>query len=141
MTTIQTDAALNHAIIEFYDKLSSWEHAIVRDLGISLAHIHTLETLGFHGAMRMKELAEKIGVTTGTLTVQIEKLVSTGLVKRQPHASDRRSILVTLTDEGHRLFQQHSDHHSELTRELTADFSSAECQQLLALFQRMNQHF
>lgn len=59
-----TDNALNHVIIEFYEKLSSWEHAIVRDKGFSLSQVHTIELLGVHGAMRMKELADKIGVTT-----------------------------------------------------------------------------
>lgn len=30
----------------------------------------------------MKELAEKLGITTGTLTVQIEKLVNANLIER-----------------------------------------------------------
>jgi len=48
---------LNNLITEFYDKMSSWEMSVVKETGYSLAQIHTLEVLGSHGAMRMKELA------------------------------------------------------------------------------------
>ncbi|MGI2260559.1 MarR family winged helix-turn-helix transcriptional regulator [Shewanella sp. GXUN23E] len=141
MNSHDTESGLNHAIVEFYEKLSSWEHAIVREQGISLSHVHTLEALGFHGAMRMKELAEKIGVTTGTLTVQVEKLVAAGLVERLPNETDRRSVRVGLTAQGQTLFQAHSDQHHALTAELTADFSEQERGVLLSFFERMNRHF
>ncbi|QSA20206.1 MarR family transcriptional regulator, partial [Vibrio furnissii] len=88
---------LNNLITEFYDKMSSWELSVVKETGYSLAQIHTLEVLGSHGAMRMKELANRLSITTGTLTVQVEKLVQAGLIERQSLEGDRRSIVVDLT--------------------------------------------
>ncbi len=132
---------LNHAIIEFYEKLSSWEHSVVRNKGVSLAQVHTAEILGVHGPMRMKELANKIGVTTGTLTVQIDKMVQAGLVVRQPHESDRRSILVALTDSGMALFHEHDELHLQLTRDITSSFSEEQRELLLACFSQMNSEF
>ena len=76
---------LNHLIIEFYEKLSSWEHAIVRGHELTLAQMHIIEILGLHQALRMKELAEKMGVTTGSLTVVVDKLVQKEIVRRIPH--------------------------------------------------------
>lgn len=73
---------LNQMLTEFYDKMSSWEQSVVKETGYSLAQVHTIEVLGGHGALRMKELAEKLGITTGTLTVQIEKLVNANLIER-----------------------------------------------------------
>lgn len=132
---------LNHAIIEFYEKLSSWEHSVVRNKGISLALVHTAEILGVHGPMRMKELAQKIGVTTGTLTVQIDKMVSADLVLRRPHETDRRSILVELTESGMALFEEHDELHLQLTRDITASFSDQQRTQLLECFTKMNTEF
>lgn len=132
---------LNHVIIEFYEKLSSWEHAVVRDKGFSLSQVHTIELLGVHGAMRMKELADKIGVTTGTLTVQIDKMVEAGWVTRQAHATDRRSILVCLTPLGESLFTEHDALHLQLTNELTTHLDADERQLLLQLFKKINQEF
>lgn len=136
-----TEQRLNHAIVEFYEKLSSWEHAVVRDKGISLSQVHAIELLGGHGAMRMKELASKIGVTTGTLTVQIDKMVKAQWVNRRPHESDRRSILVELTDKGRALFLEHDALHLQLTTDLTANMSAEERAVLLNLLTRMNHAF
>ncbi|MDV5170685.1 MarR family transcriptional regulator [Photobacterium rosenbergii] len=132
---------LNHTIIEFYEKLSSWEQSVVRGKGFSLPQIHVVEILGAHGAMRMKELADKIGVTTGTLTVQVDKMVKLGLLLRRPHESDRRSILVELTAEGEELYHEHDQLHLSLTQDITAKLSAEECQQLLASLTKMNQEF
>ncbi|GAB1146897.1 MarR family winged helix-turn-helix transcriptional regulator [Shewanella algae] len=132
---------INHAIIEFYERLSSWEQSVVRDQGASLAQIHTVEILGAHGPMKMKELAEKLGITTGTLTVQVERLVKAGLAERQPLENDRRAIQVSLTEKGEQMFKEHDALHLQLTREMTAKFSDAELEQLLGFFNRLNSEF
>lgn len=135
------DDNLNHAMIEFYEKLSSWEMAVVKDKGFSLPQVHTVEILGLNGPMRMKELAQKIGITTGTLTVQVDKMVDAGLVVRIPHANDRRSILVELTETGRVMFEEHDKLHMQLTHDLTAKFTDTERTLLLDFFERINREF
>ena len=130
---------LSDLIIEFYEKLSSWEQAVVRDSAISLPQMHTLEILGQSAPLRMKELAAKMGVTTGTLTVTVDKLEKQGLVARIPHETDRRSILVGLTDAGQALFQEHHAHHLSLTRELTAVLSADEATQLQGILKKLTE--
>jgi len=39
-------------------------------------------------------------VTSGTMTNRVDRLATRGLVERQPDPSDRRGVLVRLTDEG-----------------------------------------
>ncbi|CAM3058850.1 MULTISPECIES: MarR family winged helix-turn-helix transcriptional regulator [Vibrio] len=132
---------LNNLITEFYDKMSSWEMSVVKETGYSLAQIHTLEVLGSHGAMRMKELANRLSITTGTLTVQVEKLVQAGLIERQSIEGDRRSIQVTLTEEGKEVFQQHNALHMSLTEELTRRFSAEQQKNLAQMLTLINQEF
>jgi DNA-binding MarR family transcriptional regulator len=132
---------LNNLIIEFYDKLSSWEQSVVKDTGYSLAQVHTVEVLGSHGAMRMKELADRLGITTGTLTVQVDKLVKFGLIERYPHNEDRRSILVGLTTQGEELYQHHNDMHIQLTKDITRNLDEASSQVLVKCFEKMNREF
>lgn len=132
---------LNHSIIEFYDKFSSWEQSVVRDKHFSLAQTHTIEVLGSHGAMRMKELASRLGITTGTLTVQVDKLVNAGFIERRPHQSDRRSILVDLTDTGQRFYREHDDLHLTLTQDITANLDENERAILLKCLLKMNTEF
>ncbi|MEH6463337.1 MAG: MarR family transcriptional regulator [Shewanella psychromarinicola] len=133
--------SLNNLIIEFYDKLSSWEQSVVKDTGYSLAQVHTIEVLGSHGPMRMKELADRLGITTGTLTVQVEKLVKFGLITRSPHEEDRRSILVRLTNEGIELHTHHNRMHIQLTEDITRNLDQSSIDVLTKCFDKMNREF
>jgi DNA-binding MarR family transcriptional regulator len=132
---------LSQLITEFYDKMSSWEQSVVKETGYSLAQVHTIEVLGVHGALRMKELSEKLGITTGTLTVQIEKLVKAELVKRCEHPTDRRAIVVDLTEAGQEIHSQHNQLHLDLVNDLTSGMSSEETQILTACLEKMNRKF
>lgn len=137
----ETTDQLNRSIIEFYDRLSAWENNVVRNKDYSLAQIHTLEVLGTYGSLRMKELAEKLGITTGTLTVQIDKLTKAELVERIPHESDRRSFLIKLTEAGHQLYREHDALHLELTKKISQSLTAAEAQTLVTCLKKMNADF
>jgi len=118
--------ALARQLVEFYEKISSWELEVVKSSGLSPAQMHTIEIIGHAGSLRMKELAGMMGVTTGSLTVMADRLARMGLLERHPHASDRRSWLVTLTESGQKLFAEHHQYHLQLTREITAGLSGEE---------------
>ena len=126
-------ATLSHQLVEFYDKISSWEHSVVKDSGLSPAQMHTIEVIGHQQDLRMKELAERLGVTTGTLTVAVDKLEKMGMVERKPHEHDRRSWLVVLTDRGAKMFEQHHRFHEEFTREISSGLSPDEIETLFKL--------
>ncbi len=111
---------LTQQIIEFYEKLSSWEHAVVKGSELSPGQIHAIEIIGHEESLRMKELAEKLGITTGTLTVMVDKLEQKGLLRRRPHESDRRSYLIELTAAGREHFVSHHEYHLQLTEEITS---------------------
>lgn len=132
---------LSRLLVEFFDRLSSWEHAVVRGSGLTLPQMHTLEILGDSGAMRMKELAARMGVTTGTLTVLVDRLEQRGLVRRRPNDQDRRSVLVELTAPGQCRFDQHHALHRQLTEELSADLESADRDNLNKLLETMLARF
>lgn len=117
---------LSHQLVEFYEKMSSWEHDVVKSYGLSPAQMHAIEIVGHAVSLRMKELAGKMGVTTGTLTVMVDRLEEQGLLQRIPHEKDRRSWLVELTDKGRMHFHQHHQYHLRLTEEITAALSAEE---------------
>jgi DNA-binding MarR family transcriptional regulator len=127
---------LTQLLIEFYEKFSSWEHSVVKGKGVTLPQMHTIEILGASGNLRMKELAEKMGVTTGSLTVLVDRLEKKGLVERTPHEEDRRSILVGLTDKGMKHFHEHHNLHTLLTREITGPLTPDEIKNLLGLLKK-----
>ncbi len=128
---------LSKKLIEFYDKLSSWENETVKDCGITLQQMHTLEVIGSNEGIRMKEITEKLGIVTGTLTVMIDRLTKLNLVRRVINLSDKRSFCIELTDEGSRLYQEHHNHHEMLADELTHDLTSQEKDTLNDLLEKV----
>ena len=132
---------LSKTIIEFYEKLSTLEEGVVKDSGLTTAQNHAIEIVGHEGAIKMIRLAEKLGVTTGTLTVSIDRLEEKGLLRRVPHQSDRRSYLIELTEKGQDVFARHHNHHLNLTDEIMADFSEQEQADLYQAFKKMMKNF
>lgn len=108
----------SNILVEFFEKMSSWENAIVADREISLPQMHLLEVVGSYTSLRMKELAQKLGVTTGTLTVMIHRLEKKGYIKKVKDDVDKRSYFIELTKLGRDEFEHHHLMHHHLIDEI-----------------------
>jgi DNA-binding MarR family transcriptional regulator len=108
----------SNILVEFFERMSSWENGVVADRDISLAQMHLLEVVGNHGELRMKELSEKLGVTTGTLTVMVHRLVTKGYLVKEKDADDKRSYFVKLTESGDAEYDNHHHLHGHLIEEI-----------------------
>lgn len=133
--------SLTQKIIEFYERLSSWEHEVVKGSNLTPGQMHTIEIIGHSGPLRMKELAEKVGVTTGTLTVTVDRLEKAGLLQRTPHATDRRSYLVALTPKGDDHFARHHEFHLKLTQEMVSSLTAEEAVAFEHILDKVTLHF
>ncbi len=97
MLRIWRDMLFSHSAI--VQKLSD---DLNEQVGLTLAQYDVLLKLLEcpDGAMRMGELAGQVLVTTSGLTRVVDKLETAGLVTRVRVSSDRRGVLVSLTDAG-----------------------------------------
>jgi DNA-binding MarR family transcriptional regulator len=128
-------------IVEFYEKLSSWEHEVVQGTDLTPNQMHAIEIIGHEKSLRMKELAERLGVTTGTLTVTVDRLEQKGLIQRQPHERDRRSYRVVLTPRGKKHFVKHHAFHVKLTEELASALTPEELESFNAVLGKVIEQF
>src|SRR6516165_2532377 len=67
---------------------------------LSDTQLAALATLERHGAMTPGELAEHEKVQPPSMTRVISALVESQLVRRAPHPSDRRQVVLTATEAG-----------------------------------------
>lgn len=69
------------------------------------ASVFVLCDLDLHGARRPGEIGALVGMTSGGVTKLVDRLEQRGLVVREFGSlqSDRRAVLVTITDEGRTL--------------------------------------
>jgi DNA-binding MarR family transcriptional regulator len=73
----------------------------------SFAALVTLARLGGEaGGVSQRRLADDLGLTPGTVSVRIDRLVDDGLVTRAPDPDARRNVLVALTPKGRELFER-----------------------------------
>jgi DNA-binding MarR family transcriptional regulator len=76
-------------------------------LGLSPGELLALAHLSVAGSLGPTELTHRLQMTTGAMTAMLDRLTERGYVIREPHASDRRRVVVRLSDEGRdRIFAQ-----------------------------------
>jgi DNA-binding MarR family transcriptional regulator len=126
-------------VVEFYERLSAWESTVVRGSGLTTTQNHLIEIVGHSGAIQMKDLAVKIGVTTGTLTVAVDRLEEKNLLKRVSHQTDRRSYLIELTEAGRMVFEKHHALHLGLTRNMLETLTDEEKSRFSLLLKKVGE--
>jgi DNA-binding MarR family transcriptional regulator len=104
--------------------------AIAAQHGLTLGDWETLSVLRRAGApyaMTPSELMEALGVTSGTVSVRIERLQRAGLIEAAQRSDDGRSRPVRLTDEGARRWRSATDARTSLEQQLfTRAFTPAQ---------------
>jgi DNA-binding MarR family transcriptional regulator len=77
-----------------------FERDQIKIYGITSSQCYTLLEIGRTGSLTMNELSTKMNLDTSTMTRVIANLVRDGLVRRVRDDSDRRYVVVELTDKG-----------------------------------------
>jgi DNA-binding MarR family transcriptional regulator len=65
-------------------------------VGLGLTDMQLLHLLQLHGPSTPGRLAQGSGLSSGGVTVALDRLAAAGYVRREPNPQDRRSLLVTL---------------------------------------------
>lgn len=136
--SIEQQHSLSNAIIEFYEKLFSWETAVAKNSGLTPQQNHTIELVGNEGPIRMKPLAEKLSITMGTLTVMIDRLEKTGYVERTKDPEDGRGFIIVLTPKGKQTHMEHHAYHHKLVEDILHNLDQEEANHLLNILKKIN---
>lgn len=83
------------------------------------------------------ELVRQTLVTSGTMTNRLDRLADRGLVTRAASPTDRRAVIVTLTDAGRQVVDEALGALLEGERELLAALSARDQAGLAALLKRL----
>ncbi|HEY0518284.1 MAG TPA: MarR family transcriptional regulator [Ilumatobacteraceae bacterium] len=68
--------------------------------GLTYPRLRVLEALHCQGPAKMKTLADVLGLSARNMTAVADSLEAEGLLRRAAHPSDRRAIVLELTNEG-----------------------------------------
>ena len=97
-----------------------------------------LEALLHKGALPVGEIGRKVLLTSGSITVAVDRLEAKGLVERRASADDRRTRIVHLTREGRRLITRaYAGHAADMERLASRSLTQAERQALVRLLKKI----
>jgi DNA-binding MarR family transcriptional regulator len=71
--------------------------AIARHARISETDLDALEHLEADGPLTQRDLGERLSITSGAVTMLVDRLEAAGWVTRRPHPHDRRYTLLELS--------------------------------------------
>src|SRR5690349_11753070 len=71
-----------------------YQHALADRLGLNVTDLLCLFFLRDTEALTAGQLAEATGLTTGSVTIMIDRLEAAGYVQREKDPTDRRRVLV-----------------------------------------------
>ncbi|MFZ4855945.1 MAG: MarR family winged helix-turn-helix transcriptional regulator [Desulfuromonadaceae bacterium] len=78
-------------------------HRVLAAPKLTISQFGVLEALYHKGPLCQKDIAIKILKSTGNITLVIDNLEKTGLVRRERDCEDRRYVTIHLTDTGLKL--------------------------------------
>lgn len=97
-----------------------------------------LEALLHKGPLPVNEIGKKVLLTSGSITVAVDRLETKGLVERRAHGTDRRARIVHLTKEGRRLITRvYAKHAADMERLAAASLTRAERKTLIQLLKKI----
>jgi MarR family transcriptional regulator, organic hydroperoxide resistance regulator len=83
-----------------------FEQGVLRERELTWTSFVTLWVLWIWGETQTRYLAEEVGITRSTLSGVLNTLESRGLVRRRPHETEGRLVLVRNTDAGEALMAE-----------------------------------
>ncbi len=83
------------------------------------------------------KLSHRLGLSSGAMTNRLDRLEEAGLVRRLPDPNDRRSVVVELTEEGLKRWQQATATQAEKESLVAASLGERDKERLNALLRRL----
>ncbi|MFC0623045.1 MarR family winged helix-turn-helix transcriptional regulator [Kribbella deserti] len=83
------------------------------------------------------ELARHLGLSPATLTTRLDAMERAGYLRREHDRDDRRRVLVTLTKEGHAIWERTIEDQQQIEQDLIRQLPAKDQDQLNNLLRRL----
>lgn len=135
---------VNELLRELIDKISRLENKknLYKDLvDLTLNEINTIIVISNKGKKSMSEIAATLGVTSGTPTVTIDRLISKGYVLRTRDDDDRRQVFVILSDKGTVVLNMVLELKNRVSMKVFGILSDSERRVMIEALSKVNKKF
>lgn len=111
---------------------------VAERVGLHLTDLQCINVLDLLGPVTPGALAASTGLTTGGVTVMLDRLEKAGYVKREPNPNDRRSVLVRVNAKKLKKLNEFYAGITAEVEEVYSEIPEAELQAVVRFYSRMN---
>lgn len=104
-------------------------------------HMHIIEAIGNDEPRSMSVIAKSLNVTVGTLTTNMNSLEEKKYIVRERSKTDKRVVLVKLTEKGKKAYFHHRDFHRRMIHSIVKDLEEDEMKVLIRCLQNLTKFF
>ncbi|MDV4152749.1 MarR family transcriptional regulator [Clostridium sp. AL.422] len=137
-------SVVNELLVKIFNEILQIEEKTLKNghfSDLSVREMHTIEAIGSKEKRMMSEVAQDLGITVGTLTTSINRLIKKEYVKRSRIEEDRRVVLVELTKKGKVAQRLHERFHNEMVRSMMDCLSENEKEIMITSLGKLNNFF
>ena len=136
-------AAVNELLVNSFNDILKIEKAALESgpfNDLTITELHVIEAIGFT-PRTMTEVASQLGITVGTLTTTINRIVKKGYVLRNHAKDDRRFVEITLTHRGKLAHRLHESFHATMVKSIVNGMSEEDNNILIESLKRLTEFF
>jgi MarR family transcriptional regulator, organic hydroperoxide resistance regulator len=131
-------ADLNRAVRLFIAGSSLYSQRVAEKLAVHPTDLQFLNVLELLGPLTPKVLGQYSGLSSGGVTVVLDRLEKSGYIRRQANPKDGRSFVVDFSPAKRRKVKAHYDAVERQFTNLLTSSSVEELETVLAFFAKMN---
>lgn len=130
-------------LLDKYNRLDS-KRFFYRDLleELTMIEINTIVVIGRNGnRKKMSDVANSLGVSTGTPTVTVDRLIKKGYCLRDKDPEDRRQVIVMLSDKGMEAYKHVVELKALIVERLFSLMNDEQLKALISILDVLNNNF
>jgi DNA-binding MarR family transcriptional regulator len=136
---------LDDLLVGVYHNLLSLEENVLKKgrLELSISEMHLIEQVGKASGegLTIREIAERLGITSPSVTVAVQKLVRKEYVLKTACVHDGRAVKVHLTKKGKNVDAYHKYSRRVMTKTIAEGMTDSEKDVLLRAIQKLIDYF
>lgn len=136
---------LNTLLVSTFHHILRVEEGMLRTTKspLSMSEIHLLDVVGEgsgHGRT-ISAIAEELHIAMPSVTVAVNKLARGGYLQKEKSPEDRRSVRITITKEGERIYRMHQYYHRKMVQAVSSGLTEEEKKVMLTGVQKLGAFF
>ncbi|HPJ24347.1 MAG TPA: MarR family transcriptional regulator, partial [Bacillota bacterium] len=130
-------------LVDIFNRILAIEGESLKEKGVklSMSEIHVLEAITKTDEPTMTNIANKLGITVGSLTVSVNTLYQKGFVSRDRDPEDRRKVIIGIQPKAEEVLEKHNEFHNEMINSIFNDLKVEEDELLISSLRKLSSYF